>query len=124
MSDEDFNELIGKAIEDLPDEFLKKLENVSIVTSDLPTSSQVDSLRKKGQGGLLLGLYEGIPQTKRGRYGVGPTLPDKITLFKIPLLRISKSYDHLLENIRETVVHEIAHHFGMSEDAIYAAKKR
>jgi predicted Zn-dependent protease with MMP-like domain len=123
MSDKDFDELISKAIEDLPDEFLKKLENVSIVTSDWPTSSQVEDLRKKGQGGLLLGLYEGIPQTKRGRYGIGPTLPDKITLFKIPLLRISKSYGHLLENIRGTVIHEIAHHFGMSEDAIRTAKR-
>jgi predicted Zn-dependent protease with MMP-like domain len=124
MDDEEFEKLINHAIGSLPKELLEKLENVSIVIADWPSSEQLLTLKKGGQGGLLLGLYEGIPQTRRGRYGIGTTLPDKITLFKIPLLKISKSYDGLKENVRNTVLHEIGHHFGMSEEAIKKASER
>lgn len=121
MDDEEFGKLIDLAVESLPKEFLDKLENVSIVMADWPTREQINKLRKSGRGGLLLGLYEGVPQTKRGRYGIGPTLPDKITIFKIPILRISRSYNELGERIKNTVIHEIGHHFGMSEEAIQKA---
>ncbi len=125
MDDEEFEKLINHAIESLPKEFLEKLENVSIVMANWPSREQLLAVKKGGQqGGLLLGLYQGIPQTRRGRYGIGTTLPDKITLFKIPLLKISKSYDELKENVRNTVVHEIGHHFGMSEEAIRKATER
>lgn len=122
MEDSEFKKLIDRAIDSLPQEFLEKLENVSIVIEDWPTHHQRKNLAKKGQGGLILGLYEGIPQTRRGRYGVGPTLPDKITIFKIPILMISKTYDQLVENIRKTVIHEIAHHFGLEEEEIARSK--
>ena len=81
-------------------------------------------MTKRGERGLLLGLYQGIPQTKRRNYGVGPTLPDKITIFKYPLLRISRSYEEAIANIKATVIHEIAHHFGMSEEDIHKARRR
>jgi len=97
------------------EEFTEKLENVSVVVEDYPNQHQ---LKKVGTGGMLLGLYEGVPKTKRGRYGIGATLPDKITIFKIPILAISRSIEQLKENVRNTVIHEIAHHFGMSEARI------
>ena len=124
MDDSQFESAIVQAIKDLPQEFKDKLDNVAIVAADWPTRTQLEVLTKRGERGLLLGLYQGIPQTKRRNYGVGPTLPDKITIFKYPLLRISRSYEEAMANIKATVIHEIAHHFGMSEDDIRKAKSR
>src|SRR4030042_5433887 len=100
MNDEEFEYIIKKAVEGIPSEFKEKMENVSIVCADYPTPEQMRSLSVNGRKVLLLGLYQGIPRTRRGNYGVGPTLPDKITIFKIPLLRISRSYIEAVENIR------------------------
>ena len=124
MDDSEFENAIAQAVGDLPQEFKDKLDNVAIVAADWPTGTQLEVLTKRGERGLLLGLYQGIPQTKRRNYGVGPTLPDKITIFKYPLLRISRSYEEAIANIKATVIHEIAHHFGMSEDDIRKAKSR
>jgi len=124
MDDSDFENAIAQAVSDLPQEFKEKLDNVAIVAADWPTGTQLEVLTKRDERGLLLGLYQGIPQTKRRNYGVGPTLPDKITIFKYPLLRISRSYEEAIANIKATVIHEIAHHFGMSEDDIRKAKSR
>jgi predicted Zn-dependent protease with MMP-like domain len=122
MDDEEFQKLVDEVVAGIPNEFLEKLENVAIVIEDWPNSHQLGSL-KMTQNSLLFGLYEGIPQTKRGRYGVGATLPDKITVFKIPLLMISKDYHTLKNNVADTVIHEIAHHFGMSEADIRRSKR-
>jgi predicted Zn-dependent protease with MMP-like domain len=122
MNDEEFENIIKKAVEGIPSEFKDKMENVSIVFSDFPSVEQLRQVFMNGRKTLLLGLYQGIPQTRRGNYGIGPTLPDKITIFKIPILSISHSYEEAIENIRKTVIHEIAHHFGMSEEDIEKAK--
>ena len=71
---------------------------------------------------MLLGLYEGVPQTRRGRYGIGGHLPDKITIFKIPIERIARSKVHLIQIVVNTVRHEIAHHFGMDEHRVRDAE--
>jgi len=97
------------------------LENVAIVIEDWPNSHQLRNL-KLSKNNLLFGLYEGVPQTRRGRYGIGATLPDKITIFKLPLMMVSGDYQMLKKNVADTVVHEIAHHFGMSEDDIRKPK--
>lgn len=124
MEDNEFDELIGKAIDDLPQEFKEKLENVSVISQDWPSIHQGQQQVKRGETGLLLGLYEGVPRTRRGNYGVGGTLPDKITIFKLPLLMVSKSIEELKKNVKNTVVHEIGHHFGMNEEEIRSAMKR
>ena len=124
MDDIEFNRLVEKAIEDLPKEFSEKLENVSIIIQDYPTISQINNLMKRGEHGMLLGLYEGVPQTRRGNYGIGGSLPDKISIFKIPLLMISKTLEEVEKNVKDTVIHEIGHHFGMSESEIRKAQKK
>lgn len=124
MDDTEFEHLVNRAVSNLPDEFKEKLDNVAVVTADWPTRVQTEILAKRGERGLLLGLYQGIPQTKRRNYGIGPTLPDKITIFKYPILRISASYEDAIKNIKDTVIHEIAHHFGMSEEEIHKVKTR
>lgn len=124
MNRAEFDELVRKAIRTLPKDFFEALSNVDVVTQDWPNPSQTEALRLRGEKGMLLGLYEGVPQTRRGRYGIGGALPDKITVFIFPQLRISRTLEELEENIRDTVLHEIGHHFGMSEEDIRKASKR
>ena len=112
MDEERFRKLVGEAIDSIPSEFGKKLNNVAVVVEDSPTPQQ---LRKLGlpSWALLFGLYEGIPQTKRGSYfGV---LPDKITIFKNSIERVARSEEEIRAQVRATVIHEIGHHFGLSD---------
>ena len=128
MNDEEFAKVVEAAAKNIPEEFQDKLENVSIVVEDFPTPYQLNKLRARGERGMLLGLYEGVPQIRRGRYGIGGHLPDKITIFKLPIERIARSKVHLIQIVVNTVKHEIAHHFGMDEhqvrDAEYEARTK
>ena len=121
MSDEEFERLIQLALDELPSEFSEKLENVEVTFETFPSRAQMSAVGIRS-GGFLLGLYQGVPQTRRGRYGVGGQLPDKITIFKYPILMISRSYNEAVEKIKDTVMHEIAHHFGLSDDEIHKAQ--
>ena len=122
MNDEEFAKIVAAAVKNIPEEFQDKLENVSILVEDLPTPNQLNKLRARGERGLLLGLYEGVPQTRRGRYGIGGHLPDKITIFRLPIERIARSKVHLIQIVVNTVKHEIAHHFGMDEQQVRDAE--
>jgi len=118
MTNEEFSRYVDQAIASLPQDFREKLDNVAIVIEDFPNQAQLRKLNMRGAM-LLLGLYEGIPRTRRGSgYGVGGTLPDKITIFKQPILQVTRSERETIEQIRSTVLHEIAHHFGMDEKAV------
>lgn len=121
MDDQQFNALVEKAIKSLPGEFSEKINNVNILVGDWPNIRQQRVLKQRG--GLLLGLYEGIPQTRRGSYGVGGVLPDKITIFKFPILMVSKNFEEIEARIKETVIHEIGHHFGLSDNEIKRAMR-
>jgi predicted Zn-dependent protease with MMP-like domain len=123
MDDEEFGGIVDKAVSDLPEDIKKQIENVAIVIADYPSDNQLGKFFKRGDRGTLLGLYEGIPKTKRVNYGIGGPLPDKITIFKIPLLQISNSYEDAIKNIKDTVIHELGHHFGMTDEEILNAKK-
>lgn len=119
MDDAVFSQFVEQAIETLPTRFQKKLDNVVVTIEDYPNRVQ----QARVGTGLLLGLYEGIPRTRRGAgYGIGGTLPDKITIFKYPILAVARSEQEVIEQIRSTVLHEIAHHFGMDERAVRKAE--
>ena len=119
MDDAVFSKYVEEALGSLPARFRKKLDNVVVTIEDYPNRFQQMSAR----GGLLLGLYEGIPQTKRGSaYGIGGTMPDKITIFKNSILAIVRTEEEVVTQIRSTVLHEIAHHFGMDEHAVRKAE--
>lgn len=123
MDEEQFTLYVDQAIASLPDKFQEKLDNVIIVVEEYPTKEQYQRSRMLKNSSLLLGLYEGIPQTKRGSsYGIGATLPDKITIFKAPILSIAGFKDGIAKIIHDTVLHEIAHHFGMDEEAVRKAE--
>lgn len=117
MSDEKFDSLITKAMDELPQEYIANLDNVAITYADEATPEQ---LKKQGVGldQLLLGLYEGIPQPSRGA-GYMMVLPDKITLFKDPILLVSgPDESNIFEQVKRTLWHEIAHHYGLGHSHI------
>lgn len=116
ISDQDFARIAGEALDSLPEKFTKYLQNVAIVYADDPTPQQ-RARQNLQPNQTLLGLYEGIPQIRRDA-GYNLVLPDKITIFKRPLLSISHDQDSLRQNIRHTLWHEIAHHFGLDHDKI------
>jgi predicted Zn-dependent protease with MMP-like domain len=109
MSDAEFEQIVRQTIKSLPEEFLTQLDNVEIVIEDEPPPHLP-----------LLGLYHGVPKTKRLSYSA---LPDKITIYKMPLLQSSQNDDDARKNIRETVLHEIGHHFGLSDEELSKIKK-
>ena len=116
MTIERFEKLVNEGIRAIPKRFLEKLENVDIVIEDEPTPYQ---LRKLGarKNLLIFGLYEGVPKTKR--WGYGQVLPDKITIFKNPIEKVARESESVIKEIvRNTVWHEIAHHFGLDEKRV------
>lgn len=116
LSDEAFDRLISRAMDELPQQYIKGLDNVAIVYADEPDEHQ----RQKAhlhEHSILLGLYEGIPLTKRGS-NYTFVLPDKITLFKYPILSVVRSEAELFEQIKRTLWHEIAHYYGLDHDRI------
>lgn len=120
MDEEKFKKLVSEALDLIPEEFASRLNNVEVTISDWPNPYQAAKARIR-QGGILLGLYEGVPQTKRGIYY--SAVPDKITIFKNPILLISKTEDEVRQQVRNTVIHEIGHHFGMTDEQLRKAGK-
>lgn len=114
MDRERFERLVARAVEALPEEFITRLENIDVVVEDYPTQSQLTSVGL-GRGQTLLGLYEGVPLTRRGaHYGLVP--PDKITIFRKPIEAKCRYGGEIAAEIQRVLQHEIAHHFGI-EDA-------
>lgn len=117
---ESFEKLVAKALDQLPSSMGEKMENVSVCVELRPTREQQKELGTR-RGELLLGLYEGVPQTEWGR-GAGGNLPDKITIFQEAIESLAQSKEELIELIRDTVKHEINHHFGFTEQDLEKAE--
>ena len=121
MDRERFEQLVAKAVEDLPEEFLTKLHNIDVVVEDYPTFGKVSKVGLR-RGQTLLGLYEGVPQTKRtSHYGLVP--PDKITIFQKPIEAKCRHYAEISAEIQRVVRHEIAHHFGIGDARLREIEK-
>jgi predicted Zn-dependent protease with MMP-like domain len=114
VSKDEFGELVEEALRELPPEFAQFIEEIPIEIHDSPSKQQLESLKIK-RGGTLLGLYSGRPRTVRSVEHSG-VLPDRIYLFQGPIQSIVGSREELVLQIRKTLLHEIGHHFGMSED--------
>lgn len=112
MDEENFRKLVEEALDLLPEEYAKKLNNVSVVVEEYPTEVQLRELRLPPWA-LLFGLYQGVPQTRRGIYY--NNIPDKITIFKNSIERVAKTDEQIRAQVRATVIHEIGHHFGLSD---------
>ena len=116
MEREKFEALVARTVNDLPLEFRNKLENVDIVVEDWPTLRQLRQVKLRHPS-QLLGLYQGVPQAKRGR-GYRMVLPDKISIFQRPIEAQCLSAKEIEVKIGEVVRHEIAHHFGTDEKTL------
>ncbi len=113
MDRERFQWLVAKAVDSLPEGFRTKLENVAVVVEDWPTQGQLAEVGLKHRQ-TLLGLYQGVPLTKRGiHYGL--VLPDKITIFQKPIEAKCSHDARIIAEIQRVVRHEIAHHFGIGD---------
>ncbi len=113
MDRERFELLVARAVDSLPEEFRTRLENVDVVVEDWPTQGQLAKVGLK-RGDSLLGLYEGVPLTRRSsHYGLVP--PDKITIFQKPIEAKCSGDDKIAAEIQRVVRHEIAHHFGIGD---------
>jgi len=113
MEREKFEALVTRVIEYLPPVFENKLDNVDVVVEDWPSPMQLRNVKLRHPS-QLLGLYEGVPQTRRGG-GYGMVLPDKISIFQKPIEAQCRLGEDIEAKIREVVCHEIAHHFGTDE---------
>ena len=116
ISDIQFKKIVSWAINSLPSKFTDNMKNVAIVTEDDPTPMQKQQLHLYN-GVTLYGLYEGIPLTARGN-NYNMVLPDKITIFKNPLVQNSQNMAELKAQVKRTVWHEIAHHYGLNHQQI------
>jgi predicted Zn-dependent protease with MMP-like domain len=113
---EEFEQLVVRALDELPDFFKQKLQNVEVVVADWPSPAELHAVGLK-PGQLLFGLYQGIPLTRRtSHYGL--VLPDKITIYRLPIERICRTQAQIIDQVQRTVKHELAHHFGISDDRL------
>lgn len=103
ITDERFEQLAGEALATLPSELASQIENLAIVVED------------EAPGRDLFGLYEGVPLTKRGPISYSAVMPDRITLYQRAICRHCSNEDEVKEQVRKTVIHEVAHHFGISD---------
>lgn len=112
MNREEFETLVDEALEEIPQEFLSRIDNLVVVVEDRPSAEQ-----DPDDDGLL-GLYEGVSLAERGidYYGV---MPDQITVFRKPHLSLGLSRADLVAEIRKTVLHEIAHHLGIDDERLH-----
>jgi predicted Zn-dependent protease with MMP-like domain len=104
----EFEKIVIDELDELPDEMVDGLENLVFVTEDRPADGSLD----------LLGIYEGVALTDRGQYGFGE-LPDRIVLYREPLLALADTLDELRDEIHITLVHEIAHFYGIDDDELH-----
>lgn len=118
LSHRAFERLVADALDSLPEAILAMLDNVAVVVADAPTPQQLATAGLT-DGMALLGLYEGIPRTARGS-GYGGVLPDKVTIFQRPLEAACDTPAELAAQVRHTVVHELAHHLGISDTRLIA----
>lgn len=116
MTDKEFEQLVAEGIDALPAQVREKMRNVAVVLADEPTPEQREE-QELGEHDTLFGLYEGIPQTERDTHYFG-VLPDKITIFKLPILDAYTDPDDIRACVANTVWHEVAHHFGYGDEWI------
>lgn len=108
-----FEQMVADAMDTIPAELAEHIDNVAVVVADWPTAEQL-----AGRPGTLLGLYEGVNLTRRSPHSYTGALPDRITIFRGPLSYIARNEEDLAARVRTTVLHEFAHHFGISDERL------
>ena len=110
---ERFDQLVAAALDEIPEALAAAMENVVVTVEEQPTAEQAARAR-----GALLGLYEGVPLTRRGPLSYSGVAPDRITIFRGPLCARARDVEELAAQVRVTVLHEVGHYFGMSDERL------
>jgi predicted Zn-dependent protease with MMP-like domain len=105
-----FERLVGDALDQIPEALGRMMDNVVVIVEDWPTAEQLG-----GRQGTLLGLYQGIDLTRRSPLSYAGVMPDRITIFQGPISQRSRTEAELVDLVTTTVIHEVAHHFGISD---------
>ncbi|MGC9602987.1 MAG: metallopeptidase family protein [Minisyncoccia bacterium] len=121
MNQRDFEKLVEEGIDQIPERFLEKLKNVAVMVEDEPSDEQLRDLGMNKEEDTLLGLYEGVSNLEGGH--THRDFPDRITIFRLPILEIAERDGDIPTIVADTVRHEIAHHFGMDDYDIEQAEK-
>lgn len=111
MGEEEFEEAVGDGLDAVPSQLTELMDNVVVLVEDEPPD---------GEPRDLLGLYDGTPLTERDSWWESGSLPDRITIFRGPTLRMCRDRDEVVREVAVTVVHEIAHHFGIDDERLHA----
>lgn len=114
IDQETFEGLVADALDQIPEELGQYMDNVAVFVEDWPTPQQL-----AGRRGTLLGLYQGIDLTRRSSLNYGGAMPDRITVFRGPISRIAQNQWELVDIVTRTVIHEVAHHFGISDARLH-----
>ena len=114
ISSDEFEQLVEEALASIPSRFSNLLQNIVVIAEDEPSARDLDAL--DDPRGELLGIFRGIPRTRR-TYDM-TSMPDQIAIFRGPILRLARSRDDAVREIRNTVVHELGHYFGLDDDAM------
>jgi predicted Zn-dependent protease with MMP-like domain len=108
LSAERFEELVEEALDSIPEELARRMDNVAVFVEEQSRSRN------------LLGLYQGVPLTSRGNhYGIGGGTPDRITIYRAPILARCRTEADVVQQVRVTVIHEVAHHFGIDDRRLH-----
>jgi len=122
MTRRTFERLVAEALDTIPQRFREAIRNVAVVVERAP-SEELLAAMEISPPDTLFGLYEGVPLTER-EWGHGNALPDRITLFQEPIEEASRDEDEVIVNVGETLIHEIGHYFGLSEEEIEEIEER
>ena len=114
LSAAEFERVVAEALDSLPERFAQLLENVAVIVEEEPSAEDLEA--DGDDGSELLGIYRGVALTDRGNDA--PLLPDEIAIFRGPINRVARSRHDAVEEVRETVIHELGHYFGLDEDEL------
>jgi len=112
----EFQELVREALSNLPDEFKAAMENVAVVIEEEPSAEDLESVGLDPEEDDLFGLYQGVPLPERGPDA--PVLPDRIAIYRLPILWECETRAEAVAEVRTTVIHELGHYFGLDEDEL------
>ena len=114
ITESEFSDLVRKALDLLPADFSELLENIVVVVEDEPSREDLLSVGLDPDEDELLGLYQGVPRSDRDLFY--DALPDRVVLYRLPIIRLCSSRREVVREIRETLLHELGHHFGLGDD--------
>ncbi len=112
----EFEEVVGEALDSLPERFARLVENVAVTVEEEPSDDDLDGIEDGEPASELLGIYRGVALTERGHDM--PLVPDEIAVFRGPINRVARTRAEAVEEIRETVIHELGHYFGLEEEEL------